>query len=121
MPGGSRSALGESRRGGDDAARLFKQEATVTTRCKFRCIEAKNVPDGKGEPCVEVTLTVVGGDTPENAAFFKYTPGGVIRFYSLRRDAFKINAEYYVDITSVEPDPASKPTGPVIDWDATAL
>ena len=72
------------------------------TRCKFRCIEARNQPADDGTPNVEVTLTVVGGDTPENKKFFRYTPGGVLRFYSLRREVFELNKEYYVDFTEAD-------------------
>ncbi len=70
----------------------------MTTRCKFKCIEAKNQGTAE-EPNVEVTLTVVGGDTPENKQFFKFTPGGILRFYSLKVDVFKLNQEYYLDFT----------------------
>jgi hypothetical protein len=72
------------------------------TRCKFKCIEARNIPESDGTPSIEVSLSVVGGDTPENKEFFRFTPGGVLRFYSLRRDVFKLNAEYYVDFTEVD-------------------
>lgn len=79
----------------------------MLTRCKFRCIEAKNSGTSE-EPIVEATLSVVGGDTPENKEFFKYTPGGVLRFYALRRDVFRLNAEYYADFSAVgETEPAA--------------
>lgn len=78
----------------------------MITRCKFKCIEAKNSGTAE-EPNVEVSLSVVGGDTPENKEFFKYTPGGVLRFYSLRRDVFVLNREYYADFTEAERDEAN--------------
>jgi hypothetical protein len=85
---------------------------TPITVCKFRCIEAKNTPTADGEPCVEVTMTVVGGDTPENKAFFRFTPGGTLRFYSLKRDVFDMNGEYLVYFVAANPviaSPAPQP------------
>lgn len=77
------------------------------TRCKFRCVEAKNHGSAE-EPSVEATLCVVTDGSDENREFFKYTPGGILRFYNLKRDVFVLNSEYYLDISEAPAPPVNE-------------
>jgi hypothetical protein len=56
----------------------------------------------KGPDDFEVTLFPVTGGSPENDAFYKFTPGGKVEISTVTErvaDAFKVGKEYYADFT----------------------
>lgn len=94
----------------------------ATVRAKFSCTE---VSDNGGDVAA-VSLMPVYSGSPENAEFFKWTPGGSIQLQTVNRAAaalFQRGGEYYVDFSrapiespvaeepsaSAEPQPAAEP------------
>jgi hypothetical protein len=85
----------------------------MSVRAKFRVNSYESSLDGSKNSPTEVRtikLTAVTHGSPENEAFFRYTPNGVITIGVLNPEAwkqFELNAEYYVDFTLAEvPDVA---------------
>ncbi len=73
----------------------------MSVRAKFKVTSKSVQPDGSGA----VGLQAVYGDSPENKAFFKYTPAASIMMNILNPAAmeqFEQQAEYYVDFTRAE-------------------
>lgn len=69
----------------------------MKTRCKFKCNQIEDYEDG----CM-VYLGVVVDGSPENEAFFNYTPSGTLSVGLVRKEEahefFKVGSEYYLDI-----------------------
>jgi len=66
----------------------------MSVRCKFRCHHKTD--DG------QVCLSPVYSGSEENKSFFKATPAGEIRFFTVNPAAlgqFQTDKEYYVDFT----------------------
>lgn len=67
----------------------------MITRCKFVC----NLKDEKtGYSC----FSPVYSGSEENKQFFKYTPGGELRFFTVNASVynnFEMGKEYYIDIS----------------------
>ena len=76
------------------------------TRCKFK---VTSVTESEGD-IVDVLMHPVTSDSDpqsENSTFFKYTPGGEIKFQTLNKAATEDlipGRECYVDITPLESD-----------------
>jgi hypothetical protein len=70
-------------------------------RCKFRC-HLKEVYDaGTEREAATIKMSPVYGESSENKAFYKYTPGGEINFYTINKaaaDQIEQGKEYYIDI-----------------------
>lgn len=69
----------------------------MAVRCKFKCINKVDNPDG-----VEVRFEPVVTGSDENDKFFKFTPWGELKFGTINKDAadqFEIGSEYYLDLT----------------------
>ena len=68
-----------------------------TLRCKFKCTLIEDYEDG----CM-VYLGVVVDGSPENDAFFNYTPSGTLSVGLVHKEKahefFKEGSEYYLDI-----------------------
>ena len=78
-------------------------------RAKFRCTIVIPLNSDRGDTGSVELIPVVGDGTPENAEFFKYTPGGAIRLDVMNESAvnqFEVGKEYYVDFTPVVPENA---------------
>lgn len=77
----------------------------MTTRCKFKCDRVTQLPDG----AAGVELSAVTNGSDENKAFWKWTPGGTLRFHTINATAaaqFKPGQEYYLDISAAAKEPA---------------
>lgn len=77
----------------------------MSVRAKFRVSSVTEKSDGG----FAVQLSPVIADNPENAEFFKYTPGGHINLETVNQAAaeqFEANKDYYVDFT---PAPMPEP------------
>lgn len=72
------------------------------TRAKFKCVEiTKSEGWDKAQApfnYVAKLLPVTSG-SPENDAFFLWTPSGSIELKTLRDDHFQVGQFYYVDFT----------------------
>ncbi|KKN47808.1 hypothetical protein LCGC14_0659290 [marine sediment metagenome] len=70
-------------------------------RCKFN-VDSITHRDDNGDPVVAVEMSAVTGDgSPENDAFWKYTPSGSLLFTTVNASAvasLKPGGEYYLDI-----------------------
>lgn len=67
-------------------------------RAKFRCVSISPDKDSNAH----VVLAAVTNGSPENDAFFKYTPSGNMNLAIVAADTasmFVVNGEYMVDIT----------------------
>lgn len=79
-------------------------------RCKFVCESKREARTG--EPPVAVfdyTFRPVYSDSVENAAFWKYTPGGQINVAVVLDGTFEVGKPYYVDFNEVTPTTGSQP------------
>lgn len=69
----------------------------MTTRAKFRVQEKTELVDG-----FRIELVAVTSGSPEDLAFFKYTPSGKVTMAVVQPDTaaqFKVGKNYYVDFT----------------------
>jgi hypothetical protein len=76
----------------------------MSVRAKFRCQSIKEMPGGEGT-MKEVVLNPVYGNGEENKQWSKWTPSGELKMTITNPsayDQFKVNGEYYLDITPVE-------------------
>jgi galactose mutarotase-like enzyme len=76
----------------------------MSVRAKFFVSEkAQTADQGGGEPNATIKLRpVIGGDNPENAEFYKWTPTGEIVLSIVNKVAaeqFELGKQYYVDFT----------------------
>lgn len=72
----------------------------MTTRAKFSVQSKTESKDG-----YKVSLAAVTAGSEDNAAFFKYTPSGIIDMGLIQKetaDQFVPGKEYYVDFTAAE-------------------
>lgn len=67
-------------------------------RCKFKCVEATEVADGKRTLFNYKFYPVVEG-SEENKKFFAFTPAGSLQFSSVNERSFEVGKEYYLDIS----------------------
>ena len=70
-------------------------------RAKMRCDSKVERHDG-GKPIFEVEFHPVSDADGENAKFYHYTPGGVLKLATINKsaaDQFSPGNEYYVDIS----------------------
>lgn len=70
----------------------------MNVRCKFRVHNIDRNPDGTGS----VAMTPVYSGSPENEEFFRFTPAGDIKVYTVNAAAlaqFDVGKEFYVDFT----------------------
>ncbi len=77
-------------------------------RCKFTCTNKEEANAGKPEDGYRITMHPVSSGSPENEAFFKYTPWGNFEFGTINKyaaDQIEVGKEYYIDI-SPAPAPA---------------
>lgn len=68
-----------------------------TTRAMFRVVAKTEYTDG-----YEVKLQPVMGDTPEEKAFWKYTPSGELTMRLVKEETaerFKVGQVFYLDFT----------------------
>ncbi|GEM_PF-670911 len=66
-------------------------------RCKFRCTDKQENPDGSAS----IVLNPVTCGNPENEKFFHYTPWGELKMGTINPEAakqFEVGKEYYIDI-----------------------
>lgn len=69
-------------------------------RCKMKCTYKEAVGDG-----ANIRLDAVTSGSPENKEFFKSTPSGEIRLFTVNPNAaaqFEQRKDYYVDLTPCE-------------------
>lgn len=74
-----------------------------TTRCKFTCqsvTKTKHWQDA-GRFLFTAKFSAVSDGTPENKAFFEYTPSGSLEIGMYKEDAFEVGKDYYLDVTLV--------------------
>lgn len=70
----------------------------MTIRAKFLCRAKEEYADPKN--CGTVTLSAVTSGSEENKTFWKWTPSGEVKLFTVNEAAFaafKIGALYYVD------------------------
>lgn len=75
----------------------------MTVRAKFRCNYKQTQP---GSNYIAFSPVYTGSE--ENTAFFKATPGGEIRLFTVNDEAaalFDLESEYYVDFSKAGPIP----------------
>jgi len=70
-------------------------------RCKFKCVEATEVADGKRTLFNYKFFPVVEG-SEENKKFFAFTPAGILQVSSVIEKSFDVGKEYYLDISSAK-------------------
>lgn len=79
----------------------------MTVRAKFKVdsiTRQKHWDAAKGE-FQTIDLSPVGGNSPENAAFYAATPSGSIKLSTINKEAgsyFELGGEYYIDFTKAE-------------------
>ncbi len=74
----------------------------MSVRAKFRCHFIQKADDDSHRT---VHMSPVTADTPENKAWSKYTPGGLLQMHISNPAAFELfeqGKEYYLDIQSAE-------------------
>lgn len=79
----------------------------AAVRAKFTVESKTTTASGKDAagnvvPSHYVKLRPVMGDTPENKAFWKWSPGGSIELNTINQaaaDALELGKEYYIDFT----------------------
>lgn len=72
----------------------------MTVRAKFRCNE-KN----QNESGYSLVFWPVTAGSPENDAFYRYTPAGKLEMSTINHDAaagFEVGKEYYLDFTPAD-------------------
>ena len=77
----------------------------MSVRAKFKVVSVTETESGNKQ----VKLQPVTGGSPENAAFFKWTPYGSIDMWTINPAAaeqFKPGVEFYVDFTPAQQNPA---------------
>ena len=70
-------------------------------RCKFRCTQKVETQPGEFQIFFEAVTT----GSPENENFFKWTPGGSLKMFTVSDHAaktFEAGQEYYIDLTAAE-------------------
>jgi len=70
----------------------------MTIRAKFKCSTRNVSTDGS---YINIQMTPVISDTPENETWSKYTPGGLLEMCISNANAFsqfELGKEYYLDI-----------------------
>jgi len=70
----------------------------MTVRCKFQVTYKAPSADGSAE---QIRMSPVMGGSPENEAFFKSTPGGMLDFWTINKEAaaqLEPGKAYYIDI-----------------------
>lgn len=69
----------------------------MKTRCKFKCMNV--TPMGtESEPGYQVRFEAVINGSPENEAFFRWTPSGTLTIGLAKENLFETGKEYYLDI-----------------------
>jgi hypothetical protein len=77
-------------------------------RCKFVCNSRAERRDYVGRDAegnhqywrvFDYQFSAVFDGSPENKAFFKYTPSGTLTVSTVTNDQFVVGAEYYLDLT----------------------
>lgn len=74
----------------------------MAVRAKFRVESKKETRGGTSDSSFYVELAPVINGSPENAHFYKWTPGGKIELATINDSAaaqFKVGDEYYIDFT----------------------
>ena len=67
-------------------------------RCKFKCTQKTET--GPGE--YQIFFEAVTSGSKENEVFFKYTPGGSFKLFTVNATVasqFEVDKEYYIDIS----------------------
>ena len=84
---------------------IVRAKFKVTSITRSQATRAKK--DGSGyEPCEgqEIKLSPVTSNSPENEQFFRTTPSGEIRMFTVNEDAWKqflLGGEYIVEFQAV--------------------
>jgi len=74
----------------------------MSVRAKFRCHFIQKADDDSHRT---IHMSPVTADTPENKAWSKYTPGGLLQMHISNPAAFGVfeqGKEYYLDIKAAE-------------------
>lgn len=74
----------------------------MPVRCKVRCVRKMPLSENPEKDGVGLSFQVVTTGSPENEAFFKWTPSGWLEFSTVNAAAaekFEVDKEYYLDIT----------------------
>lgn len=77
---------------------------TTSVRAKFHVSKTETTQSGD-EKLYKVTLTPVTNSSSENAAFYKWTPGGSIELGTINEQAARFFSEFgdvYVDFTRAQ-------------------
>lgn len=77
----------------------------MSVRAKFRCNAITEKTMNGNDICKEVQLNPVYGNGEANKEWSKYTPSGELKMTITNpaaSDQFKVNKDYYLDITPVE-------------------
>jgi len=80
----------------------------MKTRCKFKCNKISMTLHGS-ETLYTAEFNAVHGGSPENEAFFKWTPNGNLSVGVYTDDRFVVGKEYYLDITPCDEAAISTP------------
>lgn len=71
-----------------------------SVRCKFRCDSVTRKVGSAQHPFLyDYTFSVVYNGSPENVAFWAYTPSGTLTISAVKLDQFEPGREYYLDLT----------------------
>ena len=71
----------------------------MTSRCKFRCVDAAQSDPAKPEDGWRYRFEAVTSGNPENESFFRWTPSGQLTLSVVREHHYEVGKEYYLDIS----------------------
>lgn len=70
------------------------------TRCKFMCVEAKEINNGGDKNVHDYKFNPIYDDScAENKTFWEYTPSGTLSMECTVEQDFKVGTYYYIDIS----------------------
>jgi hypothetical protein len=85
-----------------------------TTRCKFTCQSVTKTKhwSEQGRFLYTAKFSAASDGTPENKAFFEYTPAGELLIGELligtyKEDVFAVGQDYYLDLSIAAPEPVA--------------
>ncbi len=87
-----------------------KTKTHMAVRAKFYVQSVKESKDGSDQKTFDVELNAVTSGSDENKQFFKYTPSGNLRLFTVNEVAgsqFVVGGEYYIDLFRAEENPPS--------------